>query len=212
MEEIVRKRNKNSSENFYNLIFIDKYLSLNPDTWKKYNSFRNIVAHKNSEKEFHITEEGLQIFKTNAESIINPPKANEKCSRPYAVNCDINFCDVLTHMKKKNYSNVPIIDTKNQVIGIINYYTLFNYYNDNCEDIASLPRELQVCDILDYCKLDNNPDIKYEFIWEKEDIYKVYELFRSNNSKVKIEACILTDNGKKTGKLVGIITPWDLLD
>ena len=114
---------------------IEKYLT-KPSTffWIAYRNLRNIRSH-NTKFIANISEEGLKVFKKEVEKVVNPPTANSISTKNlYTITDKSNLSEVIQIMKKKNYSNVPVIDKNEFVKGMFNANTLFLYVNNKIKD------------------------------------------------------------------------------
>ncbi|MBY6035067.1 hypothetical protein KUV80_00275 [Fictibacillus nanhaiensis] len=53
----------------------------------------------------------------------------------------------------------------------------------------------------------------YQFIGRNESIYIAEEKFKESFKKgIRLDALLITHNGKPTENLLGIITTWDVID
>ena len=180
--------------------------------WISYRNLRNIKSHGSTKFIADITELGLEKFKEEVSKIINPPTAYDICTiNPYKITDKHNLSEVLKIMKENNYSNVPIIDENEYAKGMFNANTLFLYANSKDEVIIDCPKT-----IIEYFKplyeMNEKSEIIYDFIGKKTNIFAVKEKFEEAKKKnKKLEALFVTETGKQNQKIIGIITPWDII-
>ncbi len=207
-----KKKNHNRS-NDKTFIDNDIILSRNKEFWNRYKDYRNILAHECDNNHFTITEEGLNIFKNAVNKILNPLTAYQICIKNvFQVTENENISIVIKKMQKENFSNIPIIDNKKNVIGIFNSYTLFTFFLNNLHEIIIEPQKMTIKDFKQYYSLDINEDVKFEFISKNTPIEEMLNLIdRYKHKNQKIEAFLVTENGESSQKLLGIITSFDLL-
>jgi predicted nucleotidyltransferase len=68
--------------------------------------------------------------------------------------------------------------------------------------------DTHISDIMKYEK-----DHPVDFVAKSTNIFDVETIFeKSHKVKKKLEAVIITENGKKDETPLGIITPWDLIE
>ena len=117
----------------------------------------------------------------------------------------------MVKMKENTYTHIPILEN-GIVKGVFSENTLFGVlleseliYDINTTDFSE-PL------IKKYCNLTNHVSETFEFI--SKDIYleDVKEIFlKSFQKKQRLAMLFITQHGKPNEKLLGIITPWDVL-
>ena len=203
-----RKEHSNITDNLIDHLSILK----NKDKWKNYRNVRNILSH--NANLICVTEDTVNTFKKEVSNIIKKPSAIEICTKKvYSVDENENLTEVLNTMKENNYTNVPITNDKNEVIGMFNHYTLFLYFNKNSSKIVIEPQKLTIKEFQDLYELDKNQDTVFKFIARDADIDTINNLFEKfKNSSQKLEAILVTESGNAKQKLLGIITIENLIE
>ena len=65
----------------------------------------------------------------------------------------------------------------------------------------------------EYKKFENHSSEYFDFIKRNEELASAQNLFNKSIKKdKKLVMLFVTENGKKNEKILGILTPWDLLD
>ncbi|MEN2466103.1 CBS domain-containing protein [Ornithinibacillus sp. FSL M8-0202] len=114
-----------------------------------------------------------------------------------------SLSSLLQAVKEKGYSKFPIYDGAN-FIGLVTENGITKWLAENNETPIT---EVAIEQIMPYQK-DNN----HEFIAKHATIYEAIELFKDNMEKGnRVDALLITENGERSEKLIGIITAWDMM-
>lgn len=178
---------------------------------------RNILQHKpsiNGEFPIQPNSEINNNMQRIIDYINNPPKAYNYCIKIdnvcYADKDDIIF-PYMQAMKENVYTHIPILDS-GVVKGVFSENTLFGaliedelvYEKDKTTFSSPLIKK--------YSELNNHASESFEFI--RKDLYleDVKVIFRKNFiANKRLAMVFITQNGRPEEKLLGIITPWDIL-
>lgn len=160
------------------------------------------------------SEEMLSLLKKCIRIVNNPPKAIDfgiKLDTLYTAKPDDRLSDVLETMNKFSYNHVPIIE-EDKLIGVLSHNTFFSYiYNERA---LSITNDTLIREFDKYIKLDEHLNEYFEFVSKDAMLLEIEELFkynyRSKRSKI-LAAVFFTQDGKRTQKILGMITPWDIL-
>ena len=113
-------------------------------------------------------------------------------------------------MKSKGFSHVPVLNERNAVVGVFSPNALFNYFTEHPEeDISNLTYK----DVKSYLSLDKSFSEKYCFVAANLGEEEVADTFVNNylNNK-KIAMVFVTQSGRETEPLLGVIVIKDLLE
>ncbi len=112
-------------------------------------------------------------------------------------------------MDKRGFSHAPVIDERGVLVGVFSVSTFFTYLRQgNAQNV----KQLKIGDLRDVIKVENHTTEQFAFVDRNASCYKIEELFRSEGPDVRrVAAVFVTSNGKKNGKLLGMITPWDII-
>jgi predicted transcriptional regulator len=183
------------------------------DELSVYNDLRNVIVHKKNKVDFVIAEphaETVQKIENILAYLINPEKVYPKFkSDVKKFNITNSLFDVLVEVKNRGFSQFPIYK-ENRFIGLLTENGITNWLAKNVlEDLFSLT-ETTIGDIIGFEEKDNN----FDFISRNVSIYQAKEMFLNHLEKgsVKLDAILITENGKTEETLLGIITPWDVID
>lgn len=118
--------------------------------------------------------------------------------------------EVIYLMSKYNYSFLPIIDNNGSVIGIVSSDTIIDIINQ--QNTFSLNENDTIEKYINLFKLKNNDNEFYIFISKNTYLYALEEILEKyQNEHRKLGLILITHNGFPSEKLIGIMTPWDLI-
>ncbi len=177
---------------------------------------RNFLSHHsefNGERIIQPSEAMIQFLKDVTDFIKRPPLALEFSTL---------FADILkttlsqkaqTVMKKmdrQGFSHVPVIDN-GECIGVFSVSTIFTYSLSN--GMTSLRDDMLISDFGEMLSFNNHSAERFRFVGRQATIYEVRNEFerKSRNSK-RLAAVFITDNGSSKGRILGMLTPWDVID
>jgi predicted transcriptional regulator len=117
--------------------------------------------------------------------------------------------DTMKKMKDMAISKVPVLDGE-RVIGVFSYETVFNYILKNERLITE---DALFSDIEDDIRFKETEKGLYPFVSVNEKRAAVEDIFdRANEKHIRIKLVFLTENGSQKENLLGIVTPWELID
>lgn len=179
-----------------------------------YGELRNAIVHHYLDviepiAEPHITT--VEDIKRIHDEITNPKKVI-----PIFHNDDIAGAhkedyinDILIKMREHSFSQFPVYDESDNVIEVISTNTIArwiaNIFTDKGEILID---EAKVKDFIEEIEFKQN----YKFIQRNATVYDAYYLFIDEIKKNKrnLEVLFITESGKPTEKLLGMITIEDI--
>lgn len=202
---------------FNNDRFDRKFISSNPllknnqEFWSQCIALRNIYSHSGGMKIANITQSSYNLFCQEVKKIMKPRLASDiSIKEVYKVQEKEPTLNVISTMLEKNYTCTPIVSNENIVIGVFTSHSLMKFLN-NKNSKTTLFEKTNIGDLIKYCAIQHDSDIEYKFISELTSECDIKELFKNTyNRHKRLEAVFVTDNGFENGKLLGIITHWDL--
>lgn len=177
--------------------------------WDLY-GLRNVFAHSDREKYIaQINELAFESIGEILSLIDNPPKVGDVFScEVYYANIDEITENVLRKMQKDLFTHVPIYDG-GKFLGLLTETTLLDWLMENINQGQAQFYKKLVSDINP--KYLNSKTNMYRFISQNTSIFEAYQMFENAiDVDKRLGALLITNDGKKEGKLVGIITAWDL--
>lgn len=170
---------------------------------------RNLLVHNNNYYAIP-NEYSMKKIKNIRDRIINPPKVYPLFnSKVETVSNDQPVIEVIKFMKEKSYSQVPVLNNRGEFLDLITNNAISRWIGSlTAQDCAqALFEEALVRDVLDY----EEESSLYEFISRDRLIVDVIDMFEETQRQGrKLEAIFITNSGRKSEKLLDIVTSWDL--
>ncbi len=200
---------------------ISYYLS-NSEKYRKYKEdirycqdVRNLLSHKKKINGSYAVEPS-QAMIDFISMLIKKVK-----NRPRCCDVQVGFRDVfwqspdgnvkqtIMTMRQHQYTQVPIL--KNGIVtGVFDENSVFNYLAHSEQN--SVSDELTFADISCFTSLEEREENQFIFFKNKGYVDELEDEFeRAFRHGKRISMAFITANGKADEKLLGIITPWDII-
>ena len=185
------------------------------ETFKKdleqYAKLRNAIVHEKMEVGYYIAEPNAKVVEhiEKIANVFNRPNYALSIATKKVLYFDYNdnILKVTEAIRQYNYSKFPIYKNK-EFIGLLTAGSIVKWMAQNMVSSSVNLADTHVFDIMKYEK-----DHPIEFVAKSTNIFDVETIFgKSHKVKKKLEALIITENGKIDEVPLGIITPWDLID
>lgn len=176
---------------------------------------RNLLIHKKKINHNFAVEPSTSMIEF-LDKLIEQVKSRTKCrtiaieiSNVFWQDINGNVKAAMKTMQQKLFTHVPILQD-GIVTGVFDENSIFNYLAK--EEIVDIDDHLTFQDIRPFLSLDKRE--MEEFIFIEKNCYvdeleeKIEQAFLKNK---RIGLAFITENGKPTQKLQGIITPWDII-
>ena len=199
------------------------YILSNQKEYKKFEKdinlirkIRNLLSHGECKVEgktaIEINENIIEKLKEIISLLENPPLvASRYITEMFVVDLEEKLENLIKAMNEKKISHVPVLDKDKKLVGVFSENTIFSKLSE--DEIIEIGKEYKVKDYEKYIKLENHSSEYFDFIKRHEELASAQNLFNKSIKKdKKLVMLFVTENGKKTEKILGIITPWDLLD
>ena len=199
------------------------YILSNQKEYKKFEKdinlirkIRNLLSHGECKIEgkvaIEINENIIEKLKEIISLLENPPLVTSRyITEIFVVDLEEKLENLIKTMNEKKISHVPVLDKDKKLVGVFSENTIFSKLSE--DEIIEIGKEYQVKDYVKYIKLENHSSEYFDFIKRNEELALAQNLFNKSIKKdKKLVMLFVTENGKKTEKILGIITPWDLLD
>ncbi|MBQ6052945.1 MAG: hypothetical protein IJL30_06655 [Clostridia bacterium] len=155
----------------------------------------------------------IQTLKNVIEQVKEPPNCFDKAikgSNILIAEPDDNVIEKMKVMKAFGYSYLPII-SKNRVVGVFGKDTIFAITLDGYDDIISDATCFR--DISSYTSVSRKDRNTFKFVPKTMLVSAaekaVVDAFRK---KIRINLLLVTETGRANEPLLGILTPWDVMD
>ena len=177
---------------------------------------RNLLQHPNYEGGSHAIVVSKDLIDSLGDIIseIEKPKTAKDLGVSskdlWCVSLDARIIDVSNKMKSENYSQVPITDADNVLLGVFSESSIFSYFGT--DEIIDASKSLKIKDIFAHCQLDDQRTEIYRFTNPNMPIDKIYNKFVTTDGNTRrLGAVFVTASGKQTEKVSRMITAWDVL-
>ena len=178
------------------------------DDLKEFADLRNAIVHERSDGHI-IAEPNIQAVEQleMIQEIIKKPPRVYPFFQAKVLSFDIHspIAVAVEMMAKEAFSQAPVTE-KDEFKALLTTDTIARWLGFNAkEDILSL-NDTKIGDVLKCTEEKQN----FKFISKKQTILETIDLFHQfENSGRRLDAALITENGNKKDKLIGIITLAD---
>jgi len=183
----------------------------------QYSRLRNAIVHNH---EMHyadpIAEPHIEIVKRYGDIIsmlLKPPKALQYAipsGKIYTTTPDALALDVMKIMGERSYTHLPVIEG-GLMIGVFSESSVFSYLVDHPN--TTLGSDLHIRQFADYIDIEKHGNEYFTFVGRETVFAEVEEIFQRGIQKGRrIAVVYITEHGNIEEKLLGMITPWDLIN
>lgn len=184
------------------------------DDLQVFNDLRNVIVHRKNQVEYSIAEPHIETV-INIENILGHLIKPERVYPKYASNVksfttDESLTTILIEVNQQGYSQFPIYDDNGQFIGLLTENGITNWLSRSLNDDLISISDTKINDVIQYEEIQSH----FLFVSRNISVFEAKEKFLNHLEvgTVKLDALLITENGKKTETLLGIITPWDVLE
>lgn len=122
---------------------------------------------------------------------------------------DGNVKETIRTMRKMRYTQVPVLKN-GAVVGVLDENSVFNYLAQSEE--TSVPDKLKFSDIMPFISVDERETNQFIFFKNKAYVDELeLEIELAFREGKRLGMAFITANGRSDEKLLGIITPWDII-
>lgn len=175
---------------------------------------RNLLSHNPKVDQRYLvepSEEMIRLLERTLNRIRNPLRARDVWVPKERVVCKTMedlVRPTMVEMAQHSYTHIPIVKG-GAVTGVFSENTLLSCLLD--DDLAGIHNDLKFCDIAKYLSLDQDRAETYRFVGRNTLASEIEGIFANATKKnSRIGLLFVTDNGRPNGKLLGIISPWDM--
>ncbi|MBU5595481.1 CBS domain-containing protein [Amphibacillus sp. MSJ-3] len=177
----------------------------------EYSELRNAIVHERTEMNYTIADPHIKVVEAIeqiAEELTAPKLVIPTFSKTIEViQADLLLKDVLTIIRNTKFTQFPVYRSK-QFIGLLTdkqiLHWIANHMNGDFKELLRTPINQL---------LESGAKPNYRFIPRSMNIYQAEEVFLETIKKHEgVDALLITEEGKSNQKLLGILTPQDLID
>lgn len=176
---------------------------------------RNLLTHNpklNKRYAVEPSDEMVALLDQTMEKIRNPKRAKHIFVPRNKVSCrtmNDYIYPAMVEMRNCVYTHIPILEN-DVVVGVFSENTLLNYLID--DEIVSIDQDMKFADIAKYLPIDKHVAESFRFISQNTLLSDIEAIFAEGlNRTDRIGLIFVTNSGKPTEKLLGIISAWDVV-
>jgi len=178
------------------------------DDLREFAELRNAIVH-NKKKEI-IAEPHIRACETLekiAALLTDPPRAFNQFQRPVEmVSPSDSIGAALNITADKDFSQLPV-NNNGTVVGLLTSNSVMRWLGKNVEEEIVSLKEVTVAEVLEFTEYKDN----LAFLGREGTLLEVLDLFETHDSTGRrLEAVVITNDGKSSQKPLGIVTHWDL--
>lgn len=176
---------------------------------------RNLLSHHPEVGGMSIIEPSeamINILKEVIEYVERPPLAINYATPFEALlkaSLNNNVLSVMKKMERRGFSHVPVTES-NRFVGVFSVSTLFMYISDGFS--AENTEQMKIGDFIKYLPPEAHTTERFEFMPKTTSVIQAKTAFEQKTQRSRrLAAIFITDSGGCGGRLLGMITPWDLI-
>ena len=180
----------------------------NYDFLKTASDLRNILSHEN--EICAPTDAFLSKFLALCKAIESPFSCYDVCTKDIDVGkLSTPIFQAISLMEEKGITHLPILDSHQVVCGIFSRSTIFDCLLQGRK--TAFEETDSMYDIQDNILLSNHRNESYFFVSRRMNVLSAFQLILKKKAHDKsVGLLLVTENGKKSEKLLGVITMTDL--
>lgn len=200
---------------FFRLIDLSKKKSVlvrkYEDDLRAYADLRNAIVHHRTSREFVIAEPHIEVVNRieKIDRVLSKPKLVGQVFQKavFTLQSTDSLIHVLDIIRRRKFTQFPVYEGQ-EFRGLITTVGITNWLATNLNEHNQLNDMPTLGDILRHEK----NRVNYKFISKYITIYDAEDIFKQGVERGKrFEALLITENGKPNQKLVGIVTPIDIM-
>lgn len=178
---------------------------------KMYGRLRNSLVHDKIALDFYIAEPHESVVEKieRIAALVSDPKgALGIATRPvFYFTEGTSLIDVLKIIQKRSYSQFPVYNEEG-FKWLLTSNCIVQWLAGNLLEGGNTEADTKISDLEHL-----NTGRVVEFAPKNIDIFEVEDIFEKyHQENKKLEAVLITENGKSAERPIGIITPWDLVE
>lgn len=186
----------------------------NYDELRTFANLRNIIVHDSTSRYNPIANphmEAVQRYEQILSEITNPDTAYSaatKSNNLIFAHPNMRLIECITNMHNKNFSYMPVIKD-NRLIGILSGDSIFTYMRKN--QTTTIHKDFRVADLGD--SIVEHIDERYCYVKKDTPLNDVVEMYSNDiEDDKRLAAVFVTTTGNIKGKILGMISAWNLID
>ena len=178
---------------------------------------RNYIVHEkrpNTIDACTVTNDSILYLQKMIDKVKKPKRAIDVCVPKEQVlfaTLTSTIQPLMAKMLERNISHVPVLDANGLVYGVFSGATMFAYIAS--QDAITVQKTTIMKQFNDFLPIHKHIGERYWFIAKNAPIEDVIALFgKTMKDGKKLKMLFVTENGKPEERILGLITPWNILD
>lgn len=179
-----------------------------------FREMRNLLSHHgriNGESCVIPSESAIAKLKKILDYAQNPPIAKSvftPIDQLFLAMEDDRVQSLCETMEKKGYSHLPILDGEGVLKGVFSVGTLFACGKSNPKSRIG---DMRISELSEFTPHNRHTMEKFAFTGPDAPAAEMMNIFRSKGpGSRRVAAVFVTTDGSEKGRVLGMITPWDL--
>ena len=178
---------------------------------------RNILTHCpdiDGEPPLIPSDSSINTLKKVYEYLSAPPRALDRAAKGNDLLCaklSSHVIPVMHKMVQMGYSHIPVFEN-GVLYGVFSISTVFSKALDSREDPVT--KDTLIRDFADYLPIDKHVCETFLFASRDTTLIEAEAMFESQKGpeQNRVAAIFITHNGTCRERILGMLTPWDVLD
>ncbi len=176
---------------------------------------RNLLSHHSEVNGERIVEPALSMIEFLAEVtayVSRPPLALDSATHYDDIlktSLSQKAQTVMRKMERLGFSHVPVIES-GDFLGVFSVSTVFSYSLLN--GMTAVSDDMTIGDFRDFIGFDKHSTEKFLIVGKDTTIFEVRQQFDKRRRTKRLAAVFITDNGSSEGRILGMLTPWDVIN
>ena len=216
LEDLVREKYHLSSTASAVYVYETKVKSDVARNLRTLRELRNYLVHDKRTSvidAFVVTDDAIEYLKKRIEILRQPLRAIDVCVPKHHILFGYEssrLLPLLDQMVKRNISHVPVLDLSDRLMGIFSGESLFQTLIE--AGSKAIDAKTMLSDIAGFLAIDKHVGEQYLFVGRNALLEDLDDLVQSTHQTTKkLTMLLVTETGKPNEKILGLITPLDLL-
>lgn len=176
---------------------------------------RNMLSHHSrigGEPVFEPSDAVIDVLRRIIDDVRNPPVAMSiatPANRLFTCGYSDSATEVIRKMKEQGYSHVPVTEN-GRLVGVFSVGTVFSVMEKYGGE--HLSRDDCIRDFSEFLPVDRHLTETFGFVPDSAPFSSLKHRFTAKGPHSRrLAALFVTANGREDEKLLGMITPWDMI-
>lgn len=177
---------------------------------------RNLVQHKDVEvkgkEAIYVDEVLLEALREIIHLVKHPETVGDICTTELeTATLSTSVRELADRMIDTTYSHIPVLDEQGKLLGIFSENTVFTRVAR--EGMEALTENDTVGDYIAYLDIQDHVRDSFDFIAKEVETEEAKARFKERDKQGRrLAMLVVTEHGKATEPVLGVLTPYDVLE